>query len=145
MCDRITQVQDQVNQLADHMCNAVGILQQQVHPSILPGHDQLFSTVVKNENSDFKPKDLPPLFATLITRAVKELDVMIDRLPNDDQTLEPDVAYIEKLNQVNREAARIFTSTTEASQHLLEKIQTSLKEISECEMDIDRRHAGAKS
>ena len=127
--------------------------------------------------------DLPPLFATLLTRAVKELDVMIDRLPSDSQTTEPEVcfrkkfflisalfkiaftilytgaltlnifqvAYIEQLNAVNQEASRVFTSTAEASQRLLDKFQASLREISECEMEIDRRNVrhspwgGAKS
>ena len=35
--------------------------------------------------------DLPLLFAKLITKSVKELDTLIDRLPNDDQTAETDV------------------------------------------------------
>lgn len=138
MCDRITQVQDQINQIADHMCNAIGLLQQSAEPAILPGHERLFSDPVKNENTDFKPKDLPLLFAKLITKSVKELDTLIDRLPNDDQTAETDVGAIEQLNKANQNATKVFQETHESCQNLLSKIQTALKDISECEMDIER-------
>lgn len=38
--------------------------------------------------------DLPLLFAKLIAKSVKELDTLIDRLPNDDQTAETDVSVV---------------------------------------------------
>lgn len=130
MCDRITQVQDQINQvriifrlalvisrplfvffdqIADHMCNAVGILQQSAVPSVLPGRETLLSNILKNESADFQPKgaahcslsflqlliweirfslDLPALFAALIARSAKELEVLIDHLPNDSNSAE---------------------------------------------------------
>ena len=38
------------------MCNAVGILQQSALPSILPGRENLISSIVKNESAEFQPK-----------------------------------------------------------------------------------------
>lgn len=100
--------------------------------------------------------DLPPLFATLITRAVKDLDLLIDLLPtrteNADETVRVlgylhgifdeqcalQVSKIEKLQKENVEAAKLFAEARKINENLLFMVRNALKEFADCEMEIDR-------
>ncbi|OQV21047.1 putative Mediator of RNA polymerase II transcription subunit 21 [Hypsibius exemplaris] len=138
MSDRISQLQDQLNQLAEQMCNAVGILQQSALPSSLPGSDVLLSsTTVKHDSgSDVPPADHPVWFATLIARCAQEVDLLIDQLPADDVNQDQLTAAIKKTDTNNREAVGNLNDTVHKGQRLLGRIQTALVDVSACETDI---------
>ncbi|XP_031553228.1 uncharacterized protein LOC116290356 isoform X3 [Actinia tenebrosa] len=48
MADRITQLQDALNQLADQFCNSIGILQQSAKPGQFPGFER--STTIDDKS-----------------------------------------------------------------------------------------------
>uniref|UniRef100_A0A347ZJ77 Mediator of RNA polymerase II transcription subunit 21 n=1 Tax=Reticulitermes speratus TaxID=60591 RepID=A0A347ZJ77_9NEOP len=84
MADRLTQLQDTINQQADHFCNSIGILQQYSTPSKFPGFDRSGSQTPQQQQQEVS--DYAHLFATLIARCAKDIDVLIESLPNEDSS-----------------------------------------------------------
>ncbi|XP_077325206.1 mediator of RNA polymerase II transcription subunit 21 isoform X2 [Lithobates pipiens] len=82
MADRLTQLQDALNSLADQFCNAIGVLQQCAPPAS-------FSNIQTSINKDQPPnptEEYAQLFAALIARTAKDIDVLIDSLPSEEST-----------------------------------------------------------
>lgn len=90
MADRLTQLQDTVNQQAEYFCNSVGILQQYAAPSKLTGGSSGgFCTAAQTgQDGTSAPQqdDYAQLFATLITRCARDIDALIDSLPADESS-----------------------------------------------------------
>lgn len=122
MADRLTQLQDTVNmvgkrknlyfyfeslivspiQQADHFCNSIGILQQCAIPSKFPGFDRSGAqTPVQNVQEDYAQ-----LFAQLISRCAKDIDTLIESLPNEDSSQESQIQSLKRLEQENQQAAQ---------------------------------------
>nr|XP_037290882.1 mediator of RNA polymerase II transcription subunit 21-like [Rhipicephalus microplus] len=83
MADRLTQLQDAVNAQADNFCNSIGILQQYAPPSSFPEFEKSVSKPGHQPQEDY-----PQLFATLIARTAKDIDVLIDSLPSEEASPE---------------------------------------------------------
>ncbi|CAF1063453.1 unnamed protein product [Rotaria sp. Silwood1] len=136
MSDRLTQLQDVVNVLADHLCNATGVLQETARPSRFGNFEQNSSTT--NSNVGNNGDDYSQLFATLITRTTSELVALIDSLPTIPST-EDDLTQqhrqLELLEQENLEAAAKLEQTTELAEYLLEQVQTCLQSLSQAILD----------
>jgi hypothetical protein len=136
MSDRLTQLQDVVNLLADHLCNATGVLQENARPSRFNDFEQNSST--KNSNVDNNGDDYSQLFAQLITRTTSELVALIDSLPTipstDDDLTEQHV-QLELLERENLEATLKLEQTTELAEYLLEQVQTCLQSLSQALLD----------
>jgi len=81
MADRLTQLQDSVNQQAEHFTNSLGILQQTAVPSQFPGFGNKTPQQQQNEDHTI-------LFAQLIARTAKDIEVLIDSLPNEESSTE---------------------------------------------------------
>lgn len=75
MADRITQIQDKINEQANLMCNAIGVLQGAAKPC---NFRELSQELIEEPNAD--------LFAQHIARTAKDIDILIDSLPDDDRT-----------------------------------------------------------
>jgi mediator of RNA polymerase II transcription subunit 21 len=136
MSDRLTQLQDVVNLLADHLCNATGVLQETARPSRFNDFEQNSSTT--NSNVDNNGDDYSQLFAQLITRTTSELVALIDSLPtipSTDDDLAEQHAQLELLEQENREATLKLEQTTELAEYLLEQVQTCLQSLSQALLD----------
>ncbi|XP_077995808.1 mediator of RNA polymerase II transcription subunit 21-like isoform X1 [Glandiceps talaboti] len=132
MADRLTQIQDAVNQLADHFCNSIGVLQEASVPGKFSGFD-------KQDGSEQgqTSEDHTLLFAQLIARTAKDIDVLIDSLPSDESTTELQVsnnASLQRLEQENRDAARRLQEIVRKGEVLLERIQEALKEIADSQL-----------
>ncbi|XP_077995809.1 mediator of RNA polymerase II transcription subunit 21-like isoform X2 [Glandiceps talaboti] len=129
MADRLTQIQDAVNQLADHFCNSIGVLQEASVPGKFSGFD-------KQDGSEQgqTSEDHTLLFAQLIARTAKDIDVLIDSLPSDESTTELQNASLQRLEQENRDAARRLQEIVRKGEVLLERIQEALKEIADSQL-----------
>ncbi|KXJ21532.1 Mediator of RNA polymerase II transcription subunit 21 [Exaiptasia diaphana] len=120
MADRITQIQDALNQLADQFCNSIGILQQKTS-----GNDK-----------NAQPEGHDALFATLIARTAKDIDYLIDSLPSEDCSPELQAASLQKLEAENQEAGRKLEDVVRKGEKLLELIQRALDEIAESKLSL---------
>ncbi|XP_059482280.1 mediator of RNA polymerase II transcription subunit 21 [Neocloeon triangulifer] len=127
MADRLTQLQDMVNQQAENFCNSIGILQQCATPSKFSGAQ----TPQQQEGEDYAH-----LFATLVARCAKDIDVLIDSLPSDDNSVEVQVASLRRLEQENQEAAEKLQDVVRRGEGLLEQIQAALADIVQCQLDM---------
>ncbi|XP_068748422.1 mediator of RNA polymerase II transcription subunit 21-like isoform X2 [Montipora capricornis] len=101
MADRITQLQDALNQLADQFCNSVGILQQTAQPG------KSFSGFDKSgDGGAVTQEGHAALFATLISRTAKDIDFLIESLPSEDCSPALQAASLHKLESESSEAGR---------------------------------------
>ncbi|VDD86414.1 unnamed protein product [Enterobius vermicularis] len=118
MADRITQLQDLVNELANHMCNSIGALQ-----ALAPSCDF---------NSSSKQLESEPncaLFAANIAHTAKDIEVLIDSLPVEDPVT-GGVECDEELLKMDEQRRRV----TEGEE-LIELIQKKLSEIAHIQME----------
>ncbi|XP_061864619.1 mediator of RNA polymerase II transcription subunit 21 isoform X2 [Colius striatus] len=89
MADRLTQLQDAVNSLADQFCNAIGVLQQCGPPASFSN----IQTAINKDQPANPTEEYAQLFAALIARTAKDIDVLIDSLPSEEST-----AALQELN-----------------------------------------------
>ncbi|XP_046979477.1 mediator of RNA polymerase II transcription subunit 21 isoform X1 [Schistocerca americana] len=134
MADRLTQLQDTINQQADHFCNSIGILQQYSTPSKFSGFDRSGSQTPSQQQQE----DYAQLFATLIARCAKDIDVLIESLPNDDSSTELQCNSLRLLEQENKEAGEQLEEVVRRGEALLQQIQDALADIAQSQLDMQR-------
>ncbi|XP_001607813.1 mediator of RNA polymerase II transcription subunit 21 [Nasonia vitripennis] len=132
MADRLTQLQDTINQQAEYFCNSVGILQQYSTPSKFPGFDRISTPQQPNQSQE----DYAALFATLIARCAKDIDTLIDSLPSEESSQELQVASLSRLEQENQEAAEQLEDVVRQGEALLQRIQAALQDIAQSQLDM---------
>lgn len=132
MADRLTQLQDTVNQQAEHFCNSIGILQQCSIPSKFPGFERTGShTPQQNQQEDYAQ-----LFSTLISRCAKDIDTLIESLPSEESSIELQVQALKRLEIENQESAEKLEEVVRKGELLLEKIQAALSDIAQSQLDM---------
>ncbi|XP_055295040.1 mediator of RNA polymerase II transcription subunit 21-like [Sitodiplosis mosellana] len=132
MSDRLTQLQDTVNLQAEHFCNSIGILQQCSVPSKFPA----FERNGAQQSSQNTQEDYAQLFSTLISRCAKDIDTLIESLPNEDSSQELQAQSLQRLEMENQEAAKRLEEIIDRGQKTLEKIQAALSDIAQAQLDI---------
>uniref|UniRef100_T1J5E1 Mediator of RNA polymerase II transcription subunit 21 n=1 Tax=Strigamia maritima TaxID=126957 RepID=T1J5E1_STRMM len=163
MADRLTQIQDSVNLQADHFCNSIGVLQQISPSASFPGFDR-----AANKSPAQSQEDHAQLFATLIARTAKEIDVLIDSLPGEDSTQELQVKVcnletldhgsnqqehvclvrgfwaksLHRLEQDNQDAGRKLEEVVHRGELLLEQIQQALRDIAKSQLETQKLQDG---
>lgn len=126
MTDRLTQLQEAVNCQSENLCNAIGILQQSAPPSAFtefPDRPQ------ENADQEQTPENYPKLFATYIARTAKDIDVLIDSLPNEELTPELQAASLRRFESDNQAAAAQLEDAVKRCEELLEKVRGILKDV----------------
>ncbi|XP_046387048.1 mediator of RNA polymerase II transcription subunit 21 [Ischnura elegans] len=134
MADRLTQLQDTVNQQAENFCNSIGILQQYSSPSRFPGFDRSGSQTPSQQQQD----DYAHLFATLIARCAKDIDVLIESLPSEDSSTELQISSLRRLEQENQEAGERLEEVVQRGEALLAQVQAALADIAQSQLEMQR-------
>ncbi|KRX15760.1 Pyrroline-5-carboxylate reductase [Trichinella nelsoni] len=119
MSDRLTQLQDCINELASQICNSTGVLQQTASASNFENNDQ-FSTGAE---------DNAELFAKLVASTSSDIDMLVDLLPNEEPSPDLQNEQFSQLNNLNTEAAQSLRLSVERGQVLLERIKNILSFI----------------
>ncbi|XP_043067736.1 mediator of RNA polymerase II transcription subunit 21 isoform X1 [Drosophila bipectinata] len=135
MADRLTQLQDTVNQQAEHFCNAIGVIQQTSFPSKFLNFDRTGSQT-PNATHLNPPEDYAQLFAQLIARCAKDIDTLIESLPNEDSSIELQNSSLKKLENENQETAVELEEVVQKGELLLERIQSALENIAQAQLDM---------
>ncbi|NXS46536.1 MED21 polymerase, partial [Balaeniceps rex] len=137
MADRLTQLQDAVNSLADQFCNAIGVLQQCGPPASFSNIQTAINKDQPANPTEGKPFFLhlyAQLFAALIARTAKDIDVLIDSLPSEESTAALQAASLYRLEEENHEAAARLEEVVYRGDMLLEKIQSALADIAQSQL-----------
>jgi len=137
MADRLTQLQDAVNSQADNFCNSIGILQQVSQPASLSGHGGAVarsSTGATNQDTT----DHTQLFAQMIARTAKDIEVLIESLPSEESTQELQAAGLAQLETESELAGEQLAETVKQGERLLTSIQAALHDISSKQLEMDR-------
>ncbi|KAL3271160.1 hypothetical protein HHI36_021658 [Cryptolaemus montrouzieri] len=132
MADRLTQLQDCINQQAEHFCNSIGILQQFAPPSKFPNFDRTGSQTPQQQSHE----DYVQLFTTLIARCAKDIDTLIESLPSEENSTELQLQSLRTLEVENQEAAERLEAVVRRGQDLLEHIQEALSDIAQAQLDM---------
>ncbi|KAM8974714.1 mediator of RNA polymerase II transcription subunit 21 isoform 1-T1 [Pelodytes ibericus] len=146
MADRLTQLQDALNSLADQFCNAIGVLQQCAPPASF----NTIQTTLNKDQPTNPTEEYAQLFAALIARTAKDIDVLIDSLPSEESTAALQVNYLimlqaaslYQLEEENHGAAARLEEVVYRGDMLLEKIQTALADIAQSQL---KTRSGAHS
>ncbi|CAH0713922.1 unnamed protein product, partial [Brenthis ino] len=133
MADRLTQLQDTINQQAEHFCNSIGILQQFSTPGKFHGFDRSGSQTPQQQQNQ---EDYAMLFATLISRCAKDIDTLIESLPSEESSTELQVQSLKRLESENKEAAEQLEEVVRQGESLLEKVQGALSDIAQSQLDM---------
>jgi len=123
MADRLTQIQDLVNELANHMCNSIGVLQAEATPCDFGG-------VSKELHEEPNCK----LFAAHIARTAKDIEILIDSLPPDEHSTEEHEKALLELDEERAKAAKELEKTVERAELLTEEITETLSSIAQVQM-----------
>ncbi|KAL4231137.1 Mediator of RNA polymerase II transcription subunit 21 [Mactra antiquata] len=131
MADRLTQLQDAVNQMGEHFCNSIGILQQYAPPSPFQGFDK------QGGKSPVPPppqEDYGAMFAKLIARTAKDIDVLIDSLPSVESSQELQLKSLQMLEIENEDAANKLEEIVKSGENLLQQIQRAQHDIAQVQL-----------
>lgn len=130
MADRLTQLQDAVNAQADNLCNSIGVLQQTSQPSPLSGYG--------SKSSSHQDPDNTQLFAQMIARTGKDIEVLIDSLPGEESTAELQAAGLQQLEQESAAAGEQLKATVAQGEQLLVSLQAALSNIHTAQLEMQK-------
>lgn len=144
-------------QQAEHFCNSIGILQQFASPG-------KFQSERGGSQTPSQPpagqEDYAMLFANLISKCARDIDVLIESLPSEESSTELQVQSLKRLETENKEAAEkleeviarnydnapcciqyllllyLILQIVRHGEVLLEKIQGALSDIAQAQLDM---------
>ncbi|VDM95028.1 unnamed protein product [Thelazia callipaeda] len=125
MSDRLTQLQDLVNELANLMCNSIGVLRLTAPSCDFTGPSKALE---EEKNCE--------IFATTIAHTAKDIEILIDSLPIDEpaaSNAEIDSALL-NMDEQRIRAARELEQTVVEGEELIKRIQKALVEIARYQM-----------
>lgn len=135
MADRLTQLQDAINQQADNFTNSLGVLQQFANPTKFEDFGN------RPQQQQQQNEDHTPLFAQLIARTAKDIEVLIDSLPSEESSAELQSASLNKLEEDNRESAAKLEEVVSQGTAVLNEIQSALHDIAQSQLEMQKLEA----
>ncbi|KFV05982.1 Mediator of RNA polymerase II transcription subunit 21, partial [Pterocles gutturalis] len=120
--------------LADQFCNAIGVLQQCGPPASFSNIQTAINKDQPANPTEGKSFCYAQLFAALIARTAKDIDVLIDSLPSEESTAALQAASLYRLEEENHEAAARLEEVVYRGDMLLEKIQSALADIAQSQL-----------
>ena len=135
MTDRISQLQNSVNELATYMCNATGCLQQIAVPINFPEftsqkNKNLASSTIPQTAHDEIENNIE-LFSDLIAKTCRDIDVIASSLPKSESNSEQQMERIAKLNLKNKSQAEELEMLIEQGTELLLELRRIIDQLSE--------------
>ncbi|CDW57476.1 Med21 domain containing protein [Trichuris trichiura] len=125
MSDRLTQLQDCINEMANHMCNSIGVLQQSSLPCKVASGEQ----------------DNAALFASLVARTAKDIDLLVESLPDEEPPRSAQREKYQRLGQLNAKAAQQLEETVAQGQLLLDRVSDVIDYIDQVQHQIAKMRA----
>ena len=114
---------------------------QSANPSQFPGFHRLAERV----NTHKPQQDYTGLFATYVVQTAKDIDVLIEALPGEeDLSIESHAASLQTLEMENQESARKLEEVLKKAEKTLAWIRQTLNDIAECHFqcqDLERDFA----
>lgn len=107
-----------------------GVLQQCGPPASFSN----IQTAINKDQPANPTEEYAQLFAALIARTAKDIDVLIDSLPSEESTAALQAASLYKLEEENHEAATCLEDVVYRGDMLLEKIQSALADIAQSQL-----------
>lgn len=81
------------------------------------------------------------LFSRLIAKTAKDIDVIIDSLPNKDLEAEVQESHIRRLEEDNKEQARKLEAAIKHGEEMLQVIKNALEDIAQSQMMMEQLEA----
>ncbi|XP_065181767.1 mediator of RNA polymerase II transcription subunit 21-like [Sycon ciliatum] len=123
MADRITQLQDSVNVLAEHFCNSVGVLSTQAEVG---------------PEAEAKRKEVAEMFSKLISQTARDVDFLIQALPSAQSTVEIQSETLESLETQNTAAAQQLRDLVQAGEVLGDEVKTALTDLVDHQFELSK-------
>jgi mediator of RNA polymerase II transcription subunit 21 len=78
------------------------------------------------------------LFAQLIARNAKDIELLIESLPSEESSLELQEASLHKLEKENGEAAQKLEDVVKQGEAILQEIQSALHDVAQSQLEIQK-------
>uniref|UniRef100_A0A1I7YLC0 Mediator of RNA polymerase II transcription subunit 21 n=1 Tax=Steinernema glaseri TaxID=37863 RepID=A0A1I7YLC0_9BILA len=124
MADSLTQIQDLINDLANFMCNSIGVLQSVAPPC-----------PINEVTEDLQQEEQSQNFASGIARIAKDIEILADSLPFDDSDSKASTAKkLMELDKERVESLEDLEKVAKMGDEMVKKITSRLIDIAQVQL-----------